>query len=219
MGTSGYIAYLYKGRYYATTIPSDAFPNGLGDWFAAKVPRNEAERESWIKTLIGQIEQEIAWRHAHNIDDDEELEADCPINETEGFKFIALHKGRELPFREIIDRTGWKLFPRVRDDDWTYVIDLDSRAFTINALMHFRLDNMPSGTLGSCFWRVSTPSSGGRETCIPTFAHPPSTPIDRIATVARWPSPDFDISGAHEGYAKLAPVILSTDEWGAPTWT
>ncbi|KAG8742865.1 hypothetical protein FRC10_000844 [Ceratobasidium sp. 414] len=219
MGTSGYVAYLYKGRYYATSIHSDAFPDYLGDWFAAKVPRDEAERESWMKTLIGQIEQEIAWRHAHDIGDDEELEADYPINKAEASEWIVFHEGRELLFREIVDGTKWKLFPGRGDEEWTYVIDLDSRAFTINTLMHFRLDNMPSRTLSSCFWLVYTPGSGGEETCIPTFAHPPSTPVEHIATVARWPLPDFDISQAHEGYAKLAPVILSTDEWGAPTWT
>ncbi|KAG8723982.1 hypothetical protein FRC09_000879 [Ceratobasidium sp. 395] len=101
---------------------------------------------------------------------------------------------------------------------WTYVIDLDSQAFTINGLMHFRLDNLPPAPLSSYFWRIPSPCCPG-QTCIPTFAHLPSTPAEYIATVSRWPPPDFDVSQTHKDYKRLAPVILPIEEWGAPSWT
>ncbi|KAG9082394.1 hypothetical protein FS749_006874 [Ceratobasidium sp. UAMH 11750] len=111
MGTSGYIAYLYKRRYYATSVHCDAFPNCLGDWFVAKVPRDDAEREAWMKNLIKQIEQETAWRLAQDIDDEEELEAKILMDEMEEIDFTLFHEGRELLFREIIDGAEWNLYP------------------------------------------------------------------------------------------------------------
>ncbi|KAG8705129.1 hypothetical protein FRC08_001827 [Ceratobasidium sp. 394] len=104
------------------------------------------------------------------------------------------------------------------DVDWTYVVDLDNRAFTINGLMHFRLDNMPPGSLNAYLWRIPSPEYPG-ETCIPTYAHPPSTPVEYIATVSRWPPPHFNVSQTCEEYAQLAPIVLSTNDWGAPTWS
>ncbi|KAG9085033.1 hypothetical protein FRC06_003766 [Ceratobasidium sp. 370] len=218
-GTRGYIAYLYKGRYYATYIYYDAYPDGLGDWFAAKIPRDDAEREAWIEALAEQIEQEMAWRRKHDIADDEVLEADYVEDGPEKYEFIALHQDRPLIFQEIIEGTQWKLLPRSCEEQYTYVIDLDSRAFTVNALVHFRLDNMPPRTPCSYFWRIYDHSSNDGDAFRPIFAHPPSTPIEYIATVARWPPPNFDVSQAHEEYAKLSPIILATKEWGAPTWT
>ncbi|KAG8705145.1 hypothetical protein FRC08_001818 [Ceratobasidium sp. 394] len=162
---------------------------------------------------------ETAWRLEQDIDDDDELEASFSTDEPEEMNFTVFHEGRELFFREIIDGTEWKLVPGRDEEEWTYVIDLDSRAFTINALMHFRLDNMPPGTLCSRFWRIYTPGSGGKQTSIPTFAHPPGTPIEYIGTVARWPPPNFDVSRAHEEYTQLAPIVLPTDDSGVPTWT
>ncbi|KAG8734964.1 hypothetical protein FRC10_011155 [Ceratobasidium sp. 414] len=216
-GTSGYIAYLYAGRYYATSIYRNAFPDSLGDWFAAKIPRDKAEREAWVKNLIEQIGQEVAWRHKHEIAEDEELEADYEIDATEGKEFVAFHKGRPLLFREIIDGAKGKLLPGQKgDEEWTYVIDLDSRAFTINALMHFHLDRMPPGTLNSQFWRYFAPDDQDRS-CIMTFAHPLWAPIEHIGTVDRWPPPDFDVSQAHEKYTRLAPVLLSDEQWCVPT--
>ncbi|KAG8734350.1 hypothetical protein FRC10_011762, partial [Ceratobasidium sp. 414] len=219
MGTRGYIAYLYKGRYYATLIYYDAYPDGLGNWFAAKIPRDDAERQAWIEALTKQIEQEVAWRHKHDIADNEDIGDEYIEDGPEGYEFVPLHEGRPLIFLEIIEGTCWRLFPRLGRDEYTYVIDLDSHAFTVNALVHFRLDNMPPRTPSSYFWRIHGPSYDNEGAYIRINAHPLSTPIEYIATVSRWPPPNFDISQAHEEYAKLAPVILSTDEWGAPTWT
>ncbi|KAG8705130.1 hypothetical protein FRC08_001828 [Ceratobasidium sp. 394] len=97
-------------------------------------------------------------------------------------------------------------------------MDLDNRAFTINGLMHFRLDNMPPGSLDSYFWVTPDPEDP-TENHLQAYAHPPRTPVEYIATVSRWPPPDFDIVWVREEYAKLAPLILPASDWGAPTWT
>ncbi|KAG9118754.1 hypothetical protein FRC07_006594 [Ceratobasidium sp. 392] len=196
MGTRGLKAYLYKNRF--------------GDWFAAQVPREEEARQA------EQIEQELVWRHQHDIEDGEDLEADCVWDDDGGFATI--YEGREMLFQDVRDNKGGMVPTGDLDStEWSYVIDLDSRAFTINGLMHFRLDNMPPGSLNSYFWRIPTPKSPGKS-CIPTFAHPPSTPIEYIATVSRWPPPKFDTTQIHEKYEKLSLALLSIEEWGAPTW-
>ncbi|KAG9080520.1 hypothetical protein FS749_007988 [Ceratobasidium sp. UAMH 11750] len=218
MPITGYIAYRYKRRYYATFIPRRAFPDILGDWFAAKIPRNQDERHTWVKRLIREIYLEVAWRREQNIPDDEELEATYTTDPAGGKEFVPFHNGRPLLFREIIDGNKYKLHPGEKgEEEWTYVIDLDSRAFTINALMHFRLDCMPPGTLNSRFWRAPAPKNDRDKPCILTFAHLFDTPRKHIGTVARWPSPDFDVSQTHEKYTSLAPVVLTVEDWGVPT--
>ncbi|KAG8775528.1 hypothetical protein FRC12_001433 [Ceratobasidium sp. 428] len=207
MGTSGCITYLYKGRYYATSIGDDAFPGSLGNRFTAKPPQDPTERE----------EQESAWRHKHNIPDEEELGDDFTSDEFRDCWLDGLHQGRRILFREIYDGSYSKLTPgKCRSSAyWTYVIDLDSRAFTINGLIHFCLDNMPPGGINRYFCRI--PAGPGRARVL-DLGHASLMPKEHIATVSRWPAPDFDVSLAHEQYLRLAPVMTRTHEWGAPTW-
>ncbi|KAG8723120.1 hypothetical protein FRC09_004632 [Ceratobasidium sp. 395] len=170
----------------------------------------------WITSLIEQIEREVRWRSELNILDEEQLETDSDDDDL----CVALYEGRPVLFQDItgIDEGMISVDGFNEIIEWSYVVDLDNRAFTINGRMHFRLDNMPPGSLNKYFWRAPDPHYPG-SSCIPTFAHPPSTPIEYIATVSRWPPPDFDISQAHEDYNQLAPLLLSIEEWGAPTWT
>ncbi|KAG8794093.1 hypothetical protein FRC12_000529 [Ceratobasidium sp. 428] len=217
MSTSGYIAYLYKGRYYATSIGNDSFPGSRGNRFAVKIPRDATEREEWIQFMIEQIEQESAWRLERNIPDEEQLGDDFTSDEFRDCWFEALHEGRLIPFREIYDGSYSKLTPgKCRSHAyWTYVVDFDSRAFTINGLMHFRLDNMPPGDINRYFRRISAGPGRAR---VLDLGHVSFMPKEHIATVSRWPAPDFDVSLVHEKYLKLAPVIIRTHHWGAPTW-
>ncbi|KAG9095215.1 hypothetical protein FRC07_011126, partial [Ceratobasidium sp. 392] len=216
MGTRGLKAYLYKKRYFRTHVHCSAFPDGFGDWFAAQIPREETARQAWIVSLAEQIEQELAWRHENNISDDELLEADGVW--TDG-AYSRIYEGRTVHFQDVRDNVeGSVPEDGLADTDWSYVIDLDNRAFTINGLMHFRLDNMPLASLNSYFWRIPAPEDPGSQSCIPTFAHPPSTPLKYITAVSRWPPPRFNIIQTHEEYQKLSPVLLSIEDWGGPTW-
>ncbi|KAG8765465.1 hypothetical protein FRC12_007485 [Ceratobasidium sp. 428] len=207
----GLTAYLYKKRYYRTHIPRNSYPDDLGDWFAAQIPREEDGRLTWVTSLVEQIEQEICWRNEHDIPDGKQLKISFD-------GFAARYKGRPVPFQDImgIDE-GMVPVDKFKTIEWSYVIDLDNRAFTINGLMHFRLDNMPPGSLNKYFCRTASRGSPVY-IHIPTFAHPPSTPAEYIATVSRWPPPAFDVSKVQKEYKKLAPSITSIEEWGAPTW-
>ncbi|KAG8719584.1 hypothetical protein FRC09_010923 [Ceratobasidium sp. 395] len=213
----GLTAYLCRKRYYRTHIPRNSYPDGLGDWFAAQIPREEdgrlaTPRPAWIASLVEQIEQEICWRNKHNIPDGKQLKVNFD-------GFAARYESRPVPFQDItgIDE-GMVPVDKFKSIEWSYVIDLNNRAFTINGLMHFRLDNMPPGSLNKYFWRIPFRDSL-TDAHIPTFAHPPSTSIEYIATVSRWPPPAFDVSEIQKEYKKLAPSIISIGEWGAPTWS
>ncbi|KAG8765463.1 hypothetical protein FRC12_007483 [Ceratobasidium sp. 428] len=184
MGTRGLQAYLYKKRYYRKYISCNSHPDKFGDSFAAQIPREEHNRLVWITSLIEQIEREVRWRSELNILDEEQLETDSDDDDP----CVALYEGRPVLFQDItgIDEGMISVDGFNEIIEWSYVVDLDNRAFTINGRMHFRLDNMPPGSLNKYFWRAPDPHYPG-SSCIPTFAHPPSTPIEYIATVSRCP--------------------------------
>ncbi|QRV88386.1 CHD5 domain protein [Ceratobasidium sp. AG-Ba] len=217
MGTSGFRGYLHKRRYYTTYHHWDAYPEGLGDWFAAKIPRDEDEREAWIQCVIQEIELELLWRHDNNISDDEDvLDVESVKVEYAYDEYELLRNGQPVSFQGILKHTEQQLLPRMAQELWTYVIDLDSRAFTINGVLHFRLDNMPPGELNSHFWwTYDEDGKASRQILV----HPPHTPIEYIATVARWPLPKTDPSLEHDKYVLLNPALISIHEWGAPSWT
>jgi hypothetical protein len=87
--------------------------------------------------------------------------------------------------------------------EWTYVIDLDNRVFTVNGVTHLRLDNMP-------------PSDPGLEGYFEDRIKIP--PEHRATVVDLWPIPDFDVNEAQQKYNSLEPIVISPAEWGAPTW-
>ncbi|KAG8723515.1 hypothetical protein FRC09_003006 [Ceratobasidium sp. 395] len=217
MGTRGVKAYLYKKRYYRTYIPCSSHPDIFGDKFASQIPREETQRLAWISSLIERIEQEVCWRNEHGILDEESIDLEYKYSDDDD-GFTTLHEGRTVIFQDIHGMDYGMVPDEDYDTEWSYAIDLDNQAFTINGLMHFRLDNMPPGSINRYFWRIPSPIYPGSN-CIPTFAHPPSTPVEHIATVSRWPHPDFDVARTHEEYKTLAPRLVSLEEWGAPTWT
>ncbi|KAG8723516.1 hypothetical protein FRC09_003007 [Ceratobasidium sp. 395] len=204
-------------RYYRTYIPCSSHPDTFGDWFAGQIPREECHRLAWIASLIEQIDEEVRWRNERGIPDEECLDLNYIWSKVdEGF--TVLYEGRPMVFQDIKGIENGMVPDEDHDTEWSYVIDLDNQAFTINGRMHFRLDNMPPGSINRYFWRIPSPYYPGTN-CIPTFAHPPSTPVEHIATVSRWPPPSFDISETHKEYKTLGPILLSPQEWGAPTWT
>ncbi|KAG9093744.1 hypothetical protein FRC06_011396 [Ceratobasidium sp. 370] len=120
--------------------------------------------------------KEVAWRHEHNIKDDISLDADFERGKDGGLTMTYL--GRELLFQDVECNTIGVVPEGNYEVEWSYVIDLDNHAFTINGLM----------SLTAHFWRVPFPRDFDDD-CIPTFAHPPSVPIEHIAAVSRWPHP------------------------------
>ncbi|KAG8696180.1 hypothetical protein FRC09_008677, partial [Ceratobasidium sp. 395] len=181
MGTSGCITYLYKGRYYATSIGDDAFPGSLGNRFTAKIPQDPTEREAWIHITF-------------------------QTKKSSGTTLQAMSS-------ETAGLMGFSKDDRYLSSAyWTYVADLGSRAFTINGLTHFRLDNMPPEGINRYFRRISAGPGRAR---VLDLGHASLMPKEHIATVSRWPVPGFDASLAHDQYLKLAPVITRTHELDA----
>ncbi|KAL5633627.1 hypothetical protein ACGC1H_003941 [Rhizoctonia solani] len=62
MGTRGYFAYRYQGKYYRMYVHCDAYPSGYGRGVANEIPRNPEQLEKYIKktTQILQMKKERA---------------------------------------------------------------------------------------------------------------------------------------------------------------
>ncbi|KDN43825.1 hypothetical protein RSAG8_05818, partial [Rhizoctonia solani AG-8 WAC10335] len=90
------------------------------------------------------------------------------------------------------------------DIDWTYVIDLDNLAFTINGIVHLRLnDNMPPQLVGYNYHEDGDLLIPREYLC---------------AKVNLWPAPNFDTEEYQQKYEALQPIIVPATEWGAPAW-
>ncbi|EUC58396.1 hypothetical protein RSOL_250400, partial [Rhizoctonia solani AG-3 Rhs1AP] len=86
---------------------------------------------------------------------------------------------------------------------WVYVIDLDNRVFTVNGVIHFRLDNLPSGD-DLCYYLQ-------REARF-------ELPAKLIKSIDLWPPPRFDTAQAQQTYDQLCPLVVTLSEWGIPAW-
>ncbi|CAE6488998.1 unnamed protein product [Rhizoctonia solani] len=86
--------------------------------------------------------------------------------------------------------------------EWTYVIDLDNVAFTINGTTHLRLDYMPPELDDYSYKDGSYP--------VPQKYLCPKVDL--------WPAPNFDNKKRQQEYEALQPIVVPATEWGAPTW-
>ncbi|KAG8739666.1 hypothetical protein FRC11_000593, partial [Ceratobasidium sp. 423] len=96
--------------------------------------------------------------------------------------------------------------------EWTYVIDLDNRVFTVNGALHFKFDNMPplraSGTqLGFVDYLEG-----------PEDESPPEIPAEYLASIEFWPKLRYNAAEAQLQYDELHPIIAGPSEWDALTW-
>ncbi|CUA71670.1 hypothetical protein RSOLAG22IIIB_04716 [Rhizoctonia solani] len=175
MGTRGYFAYRYNRVYYRQYAPRDSYPDGRGQSFLDLVPRNPSVLQAWIANTIDMLENTETVER----DDFEECEYYQEIRENDWVFLIGL------------------------GIDWTYVIDLDNFAFTVNGRDHWRLDRLP---------RDLTDYYGGAglEHDIPDEFLCPEVDL--------WPAPNFDVEERQRRYEALQSVVIPASEWGAPTW-
>ncbi|CUA73510.1 Transmembrane protein 181 [Homo sapiens] [Rhizoctonia solani] len=57
MGTRGYMAYRYKGKYYRQYIPHSAHPTWLGGDILSWIPRNPVALEEWITSVSSDLKE------------------------------------------------------------------------------------------------------------------------------------------------------------------
>ncbi|KAG9080030.1 hypothetical protein FS749_008157 [Ceratobasidium sp. UAMH 11750] len=187
----GYLAFRYKSKYYRNYIYSHAWPSEGGARFAHQIPRDGAERDDWIQGVISSIEEEEAWRKDQPDEacgDDDDYDG-CPDRSEPYFvKDIRVYNDWIFP-------TQWIA--------WTYVIDLDNRAFTVNGVVHFNLDNMPYEPGFDAYFNGPT--------VLPI-------PNEYLTTARQWLAPTFNIDAALQLYETLQPRVIGLGEWGAPTW-
>ncbi|CAE7156849.1 unnamed protein product, partial [Rhizoctonia solani] len=132
MGTRGYIAYRYKGKYYLRYLTCDAYPSGHGQEFANKIPREPSAFNEWVADTAKMLE---------NVNTSDE-EVDQPYSSDSNSPEDDDHLGYEL-----CEDSNWTF----TEGEYTYVIDLDNRVFTINGGTHLKLDNMPPEDLEEYF--------------------------------------------------------------------
>ncbi|KAG8707180.1 hypothetical protein FRC11_007623 [Ceratobasidium sp. 423] len=89
--------------------------------------------------------------------------------------------------------------------EYTYVIDLDNRVFTVNGITHLKLDDMP-------------PSDPGLEGYFGDEDRVKIPPQHLSARVNFWPPPAFSVEDRQNQYELLNPIVTPAAEWGAWTW-
>ncbi|KAG8722135.1 hypothetical protein FRC08_006584 [Ceratobasidium sp. 394] len=188
MGTRGYRAYRYKYRYYRQYTHWDPYPSHGGQTFADMIPRDALEREAWIEIIIKALQEGVDQRRRENIEDQEQT-----------LTVPKSYKEKGISFEDILDTNEW-IIPDIMIE-WTYVVDLDHRAFTVNGVLHFNLDNMPN--------KLEDYIDG--ESILPI-------PKVHLTTVSLWPNPGFDADTALVEYETHQPQVVALEEWGTPTW-
>ncbi|CAE6448230.1 unnamed protein product, partial [Rhizoctonia solani] len=182
MGTKGYFAYRYKAKYYRQYLSCDAYPYGHGQRIVDLVPRNPCAFKDWV------IEKTKMLENAKTADEEVVYPLEDCIN------------ADELGFEVIYD-IEWMFVGG--DIEWTYVIDLDHLAFTLNGTTHLKLDNMP-------------PKNPSLEDYFENEVRIPEVYL--IARLNLWPTPKFNIEECQQKYEAMDPTVLPITEWGAPTW-
>lgn len=106
------------------------------------------------------------------------------------------------------------LMPDFEKSIWTYVLDLDDRAFTVNGRIHFPMDNMPPGEDGwiDYLWTGTHWDEMYR-------SHRPDTPGEYAMMLNRWSEPFLRPIQDHvDGYRAILPQETPLAEWGIPQW-
>ncbi|KAF8597348.1 hypothetical protein BDV93DRAFT_562384 [Ceratobasidium sp. AG-I] len=80
-------------------------------------------------------------------EDETESEEEAPVYGVEPGHLV--WERDRIAFMDIVPGTNMEwLIPDFEKSIWTYVLDLDDRAFTVNGRIHFPMDNMPPGKGG-----------------------------------------------------------------------
>ncbi|CUA77003.1 hypothetical protein RSOLAG22IIIB_12468 [Rhizoctonia solani] len=184
MGTRGYTAYRYKGKYYRKYIKTAAYPKSCGLGFLWSIPRKPEALKNWKNELSKKL-----------LKREEE----------------ACYESSKLDGENICTDSNWTL--GAAHIQWTYVIDLDNHVFTVNGLLHFKLDNLPplkrSGSeLEFVDYFCEDPNGGSL----------PKIPEEHLTSLEFWPQPTFDAEKAQQEYTILQLRIAALSEWNAPKW-
>ncbi|KAL5633628.1 hypothetical protein ACGC1H_003942 [Rhizoctonia solani] len=180
MGTRGYMAYRYKGKYYRQFIRGDAYPEFHGCNLMQSIPRKPAVLEKWITKLSNSL-----------------------LDKKAREKFF------EWEEYDVVTDSSWTLTDSYFE--WTYVIDLDNRVFTVNGALHFKFDNLPPMRASGSKFGFADYFEEGMEPL-------PQVPSEYLTSVDIWPQLKFDAEKDHQEYSALQPTIATLSEWSAPTW-
>ncbi|KAI0270961.1 hypothetical protein BGY98DRAFT_923254 [Russula aff. rugulosa BPL654] len=114
MGTHGYLAYRYKGRYFVYYHHFDSDPGCLGVEALREIPRNVSKErfEQWARVTRENLEAQF-------------------------------EKTKDESRWSRSDYTTDKQPLNIDDIQWVYEIDFDNLIFHVNAQPMFRLDNLP----------------------------------------------------------------------------
>ncbi|MCJ1394015.1 hypothetical protein MMC18_006892 [Xylographa bjoerkii] len=147
MGTRGYYAYRFRGRYYILYRNFDCYAQGLGVWIVQSIPQDSDGYQKWLNA------QRAKFAKWEQILDQEILSISKARLQGLHFSSVVssdgqLHAAPSLPAL-LDDRLEAALLPCFRvpkKDLWieyTYTIDLDREVFTMDNGIHFFFNKIP----------------------------------------------------------------------------
>ncbi|CAE6424790.1 unnamed protein product [Rhizoctonia solani] len=203
--------------YRYNDLPNYADIHNAGRYLAGRIPRDDTKREEWVRQTIASIENELLWRTQRGIPTTETVysELEYTRRSWKSFTDIApdhpVDDRRQIAFEQIIPDYDLEwLYPRFMARTWTYVIDLEDRAFTVHGILHFSFDRMPPHIAQSLVQPLTSTTY---------FKMTPQAEMMYSTFVQRWPplfkQPSEDCTNA---YASMLPIITTLDEWGTRAW-
>ncbi|QRV88393.1 CHD5 domain protein [Ceratobasidium sp. AG-Ba] len=103
-------------------------------------------------------------------------------------------------FSDVVEDNMW--LTSAGTEKFTFVFDMDHRAFSVLGIYHFNMDNMPP---------VDT-------NIITKFTNYESISASHKTFVSYWPRSTFDVDAISAQYTAYRPRVLALHDWGAPTW-
>ncbi|CAE6521943.1 unnamed protein product [Rhizoctonia solani] len=191
MGTSGYVAYRHEKKYYRQYLYRDAYPlkPGVGQHLVNTIPRTPAAFKKWMTKRIQML------KRAQTFHDND------PKGDPEYAWKGSLSAGADKPGYTVTYANDWTYGREL----WSYVIDFDNLAFTVNGIRHFRLDNLPRD-LSVCY------DDNHYERDVPEEY------LCDPGQVDLWPLAQFDTEACLAKYRALESIVVPATEWGIPTW-
>ncbi|CUA68354.1 hypothetical protein RSOLAG22IIIB_07872 [Rhizoctonia solani] len=185
MGTRGYFAYRYKGKRF---LGLAAFPSTYGQHFADTIPRDPSAFKDWVVDTINKLE------NAKTSNEEVVQPLLSEDNSPERDHLLGY---------ELCEDVDWTFVGA--EIEYTYVIDLDNRVFTVNGMTHLKLDNMP-------------PSEPGLKAYFEdeTMVEIPAQHL--TTTVNLWPALKFDTAERQRKYGALHPIVTPAQEWDIRSW-
>ncbi|CAE7170312.1 unnamed protein product, partial [Rhizoctonia solani] len=162
--TIGMWAYRYNGHFFRSYLPRSADPNHAAQYVANRIPRDYEKRKEWMGKIISLIENELLWRAERGIQVSEPIFPDFggiqPFG-WESYVDIALDhpvdNRQQIAFTDIVPDHDLDWLRPLNLVQWSYVVDLEDYAFTINGILHFSFDQMPQD-ISECLVHPTTSS-------------------------------------------------------------